>query len=691
MRPLEPDDILRLRQVTAVDITPNGTLLAFVIREPDPSRDSYSSSIWLAETATMETRRITWGPFEDRAPCWSPDGSLLAFTSDRSTPGAQNLFVVDVDRPDELVQLTTFEEDVVTSLVYPVTESIAWSPDGGTICFAARDPSIGLRESRVSVFESRRYKSAEYGWLDGRRWHLWLVSAKGGPARRLTGGDCDDSQPAFSPDGSTIAFVSNRSSADAVGPGAVGGIWLTSVDGGSEPRLVAGGSGPTWAPSFSPNGSSVAYFGHRDPSAGYAKNIHIWTTDLDDGSVESDILADWDATAAAIVMSDVHHVFAPTPAVWMPDGQALYFLGTVRGSTNVYQVEVGTGLVGQSTFGDHEVIAASFDSSRSTFAALVSDERSPADVFLGSIGDRTLRRVSDVNSDLLAHIHRSTATKFSYVGQSGLDIEAFVLAPETTDEANVPPLVLEILPGAHFAHGHSFNFEYQMLAGAGYCVLHPNPPGAGSYGETFSMAGAGTIFSTGHLDLIAGCDALVAMGMADNGRLGITGDAAGGGMTNWTIGHSNRFKAAIARRSISDQISMFGTSDRGASASTMMLHDFGFADPYSQPDLYLRESPLAYVKEVTTPLLLIHSEGDMREPIGQAEEMYVALTYLGKRARLMVFHNNTHFLSRMGRPHDRRLFFAAIRDWFDAELASGGNDAPRSSGPTLPAARDQHP
>jgi dipeptidyl aminopeptidase/acylaminoacyl peptidase len=672
MRALEPEDVLRLRQVTAAELSPDGSRVAYVVRQPDADRNTYASSIWLLDPATGATQRITSGAHLDATPRWSPDGSWLAFTSDRGTPSAQNLFVVCVDNPDELIQLTAFEEDVVTSFVYPVTESIVWSPDGGSICFAARDPVDPTRERRASVFETPRYKSAEYGWLDGRRMHLWLAPTRGGAVGQLTAGDWDDSQPTFSPDGSQVAFVSNRSGGNTAGPGSAAGIWLVSVESPDQLRPVGGGAGPTWAPSFSPDGRTIAYFGHHDPSAGYAKNVRLWRASVVGASDELDLLADWDFTAAPIVMSDVHHVFAPSPAHWTSDGRRLFFLGSVRGTTNIFEVDVAEQRVRQLTHGDHEVISASFDQARVSFAALVSDERSPADVFVGRVEDPRLTRASDVNADVLADVFRSRATSLTYVGPSGQEIEAFVLIPHESVGTKNLPAVVEILPGTHFAHGHSFNFEYQMLAGAGFVVLHPNPPGAGSYGEAFSMAAPGTRFGEGHLDLIAGCDVLVASGLADGARLGITGDAAGGGMTNWTIGHSDRFKAAIARRSISDQISMFGTSDRGASASTMMLHDFDFLDPYSRPDVYLRESPMAYAANVTTPLLLIHSEGDMREPIGQAEEMYVALKYFQRRARLMVFHNSIHFLSRMGQPADRLLFFSAIRDWFETELGRMG-------------------
>jgi dipeptidyl aminopeptidase/acylaminoacyl peptidase len=172
-------------------------------------------------------------------------------------------------------------------------------------------------------------------------------------------------------------------------------------------------------------------------------------------------------------------------------------------------------------------------------------------------------------------------------------------------------------------------------------------------------------------DLIAAVDHVVEAGDADPKRLAVTGDAYGGIMVNWIIGHTNRFAAAAARRSASNYHSFFGTSDRGGSGDSMLQHQgFGGADPYTNPDAYLKRSPISYAHNIKTPLLLSCSEGDMREPLGQSEELFVALKYLGKSAKLVVFPTSVHFLSRRGRPRHRAHFFRSIVEWFDRHIGS---------------------
>jgi len=668
MRPLTPDDIYRLRLVTDVQLAPDGERVAFVVRISDPALDRDRSEVWLARSDGTEAGPLTSGPWQDGLPRWSPDGRRLSFTSDRGGP--RNLFLLDLSTGTGPLQLTRFADDVSHEMVYPVATSIAWSPDGTSICCVVKDAKPAGTEGPVAyAYESLRYKSAEEGWFDGRRRHLWIVPVDGGPPRQLTTGDGNDSQPTWWPDGRSIGFVSDRAIPDVRGY-ATKGIWRVMVDSTGAPcflTAVHGSVSP--APSISPDGRHIAYYGHDDPLAGYAKNLHLWIRPADGGTAPWDLLAGWDYEVGSIVMSDTHALLAPQPPAWSADGTTLLFQATVRGAANIYEAAIESGPPRAVTKGDHEVVTLSFDRHGHRFAAAIATAERTADVHLGD-RDGRLERITDLNRELWNEVATGTPDVVTVSVPNGLPVECWIFKPPDYRPDRRYPLILHILPGVHFAHGYSFNFEFHLLASHGYLVLLVNPRGAGSYGEGFKRAiGPFSWAAPTELDdLMAAVDEVIQRGWADSSRLGVTGDAHGGSMTNWIIGQTRRFRAAAARRSAVNCISFFGTSDRGGAGGTMMWHAFGGADPYGHPDRYVERSPLTHVHRIETPLLLIASEGDLREPVTQSEELYVALRYLGKPARLVVYPTRTHFLSRAGTPRQRASFFGEILEWFDRHL-----------------------
>ncbi len=652
MRPLTPDDLFGFRFITDAQLAPDSRRVAYVVKLADREKDGYRSAIWLVDANGGEPRQLTAGEREDRSPRWSPDGARLAFTSDRGPVpegkerAPRNLFVLDL-AGGEPRQLTRFESDV---------SDAAWSPDGARICLVAKRPS-DEPEPKIRVYEQLRYKFDEGGLWDGRRKHLWFVDVERAEVTQLTDGDWDDAQPAWSPDGARIAFTSNRT--EERDRNTIEDVWVVSVDLPGAPTRVTASDGPNADPSWSPDGTTIAWFGHRDPHAHHAKNIHLWT------SAAGDVLGSWDGTAGSVVITDMRSL-VPLPApAWSPDGATLYFIGSERGTAHLYAASSAGGAPRRVTDGEQQLVTASFDRARRRFAALIATATEPGDVYVGDVASGALRRLTNVNAALLDEAYVARPERIEFSGADGWRIEGWLLKPPGFDPLRRHPLVLEIHGGPHTAYGHSFFHEFQVLAGRGYLVLYVNPRGSHSYGERFVHACVGDWGGKDCEDLMAAVDHVVAMGFVDETRLAVTGGSYGGFMTNWVIGHTRRFAAAASARCVSNNLSFFGTSDIGWHFGE---YELGGANPYDDPERFLRFSPVSYVKNVTTPLLILHAENDYRCPIEQAEQFFAALRYLGKTARFVRYPKDTHDLTRGGTPSNRVHHMRSVVEWFDRYL-----------------------
>ena len=665
MRAIVPEDLFRFTFITDVQLSPDGELVAYVARSVDRERDRYRSAIWIVPSAGGAPRQLTRGDNEDLLPRWSPDGRHLAFVTDRGDipPGKEraprNLWIVDLalraEGPLPLGnerQRTRFDNDV---------KDASWSPDGRRIVIVARpNRPEGATEPTVRVYERLRYKSDEEGLLDLRRRHLWLLDATDGEPAQVTDGDWDDLEPSWSPKGDRIAFISNRS--DDRDRNTIRDVYVLDVAGGT-PRRLTGSDGPQEHPAFSPDGAAVAYFGHRDPRASNAVNHHVWIVPAAGGTPRA--LDEWDRTVGSVVITDMRGLVAlPNPA-WTADGARIYFVGSDSGTANVYAATTTGGPPQPVTRGEHQIVTASFDRERRRFAALVATATEPGDVYVGDAASGELRRLTRVNDAVLRDAYVARPERIRFQGADGLEIEGWMLKPERFDRRERYPLILQIHGGPHTAYGHSFFHEFQVLAGKGYVVLYTNPRGSQSYGERFAHACVGDWGGKDYEDLMAAVDHVTALGYVDPSRLGVTGGSYGGFMTNWIIGHTDRFAAAVSARSISNNMSSFGTSDIGWH---FWDYEMGDADPYADPARYLRFSPLSYVRNVRTPLLILHAENDHRCPIEQAEQFFAALQYLRRPARMIRYAKDSHELTRGGKPSHRAHHMASLVEWFDAHL-----------------------
>jgi dipeptidyl aminopeptidase/acylaminoacyl peptidase len=656
---MTPEDLYEFRFLADAQISPDGERVAYVVREIDRANNGYHSGIWLIPFAGGAPQRLTSGPGQDALPRWSPDGKTLAFVSDRAAFASsepkkrkpKNVYLLPLTG-GEARQLTTLEDDC---------GDIAWSPDGTRIAFTAKDPKPkdAPEEDGIRVYDRMRYKTDEGFLSDGRRRHVWIVDVPAGSARKLTDGDWDDAQPAWSRDGREIAFVSNRT--DARESNTVADIHIVAVDTGAV-RRVTDGVGSYGNPSFSDDGATIACYGVAKAVGSSAKNVHLWLWPARGGGAGKDLTEGWDRTVGSTVMSDMRSHMQTLPPTWSADRGRVIFVGSDQGTANVYSVAATGGDLRSETMGPHQVVSLSLAKDAKHYACVFSSATLPGDVAVGTLGQAP-RPITEINGEMLRSRFIVAPERVEFTGADGWKIEGWMLKPRGFDAAKKWPMVLEVHGGPHGAYGHGFFHEFQVLAGRGYAVLFTNPRGSHAYGETFSTACVGDWGGKDYDDLMAGVDHALSLGWIDEKHLYVTGGSYGGFMTNWIIGHTDRFTAAATQRSISNNVSAFGVSDIGWH---FWGYEMGEASPWKDPAKLVERSPLTYAPKVKTPLLILHAERDLRCPIEQAEQFFIALRLHGVETQFVRFPEDNHDLTRGGKPRNRVEHCRRIADWFDS-------------------------
>jgi dipeptidyl aminopeptidase/acylaminoacyl peptidase len=664
-RVMTPQEITRIRWVSDPQISPDGQRVAFVVTMLSEEKDQYLSHIWVVDTAGGEPRRFTTGPMRDMRPRWSPQGTHLAFVSERDAKSKAQLYVMPADG-GEPSRLTDFPNGV---------GNYVWSPDGSRLAFGSRvggwqepDSEEERRKSKPArVITTLKYKMNGEGFTYDRRPHLFVVSAAGGDPQQLTDGDFADTDPAWSPDGRYLAFVSARH-ADRDYDNAAD-IWIVPADGG-EPRRLTDTAGPVSLPAFSPDGRCIAYLGHRyRHDAG--RNKRVFTLPFAGGTPLC-LTATLDRTCAPF--------FASMGPQWSADGQWLTFAIEDQGDIPVYRVRADGSTAPERIIGGaRQVIGLSASRHGPWLAFTATDPVTPAEVFVCQADGTGEKQLTDLNRAWRAEVALSAPARLRYERQ-GQQLDCWVMKPLGFEPGKRYPALLNVHGGPHTQYGQYFFDEFQVYAGAGYVVIYTNPRGSQGYGEEYTRAVIGDWGGVDFADVMAGVDeALRRYDFIDPERLGVMGGSYGGFLTSWTVSHTTRFKAACSERAVNNTYTLFGTSDIGHSFSEAQS---GYL-PWENMAWYIEHSPLTYAKDITTPLLIMHSENDLRCPMEQAEQLFVALKKLRREVLLVRFPDEDHELSRAGKPRHRLERFRYILQWFDKYLQPAGTSAASRAGQTV--------
>jgi dipeptidyl aminopeptidase/acylaminoacyl peptidase len=530
-----------------------------------------------------------------------------------------------------------------------VSKNFEWSPDGTQIAYlGAEPPNPSPPTSDVMAFDRILYKTRT-SFSDNRRTHVWLVPVAGGEPRVLTPGDYDEHSISWSPDGTKIAFISSH--AEDPDDNYRDDLWTVDVASGVMTQLTET-LGTEFQPAWSPDGGFIAYRATTrsiNTKDSQAEDSQLWVIAAD-GFAASDLTGKLDRRVSEIA--------------WHPDSHQIYFTAGDRGVTAVYRVPAEGGAIERVTAGENQVRQYSIDGRGRTMAYVASDMTHPPEIWLADVDGNNARQLTNVHKSVLEQVLFQDAETFWFDSFDGTPIQGWLMQPVGFREGLSYPLVLYIHGGPHGMYGYGFSLRFQLLAAEGYAILFINPRGSSGYGQRFAD---GTLLNWGggdYKDLMAGVDhALVRYSWLDEDRLGVIGGSYGGYMTNWVITQTNRFKAAVTRASVSNLISFYGTS------LYQLLIEVEFnGRAYDNYPLLWQWSPLAHVKNVTTPTLFLHGVNDHDVPITQAEEMYIALRKLGVEATLVRYPGEGHGIRG---PQHQLDFNRRISDWFNRFLKQG--------------------
>ncbi len=664
-----PELYYQLVGVGEVAVSPGGDYVAFTVTTVVEEENRRHSEVWLQPLANGrpygDAFRVT-SPNEDSSgPRWSPDGSLLAFSSRRGEdpnpvwflrvngPGGEAFHIEGVDAP-------------------PV-----WSPDGSRIAFvkapdaaeAAEDEGPEARRGWIApdavsrtldaerfdgrVITSMRYKrdgrlTFQPHYLSSEKRQLWVVDADGGTPTALTRLDFDAGSPVWSEDGRIIFFTGDERQDDELNSENSGDIWAVDPRGGTVRRLTSN-PGTESAPVVSPDGGSIAFL--STPQLGGQTDLLL--ADIgSDGHFRGqprNLTADWD--------------LRPGPATWTPDGTAVLFSAGVGGNSHLFRVAPGQP-VEQVTRGSRRLSSFSFSPAGDFMAFTSTDPVTPPELYVGSPDGSTEQKASGFNDGWLSSVTLMPAEELTWTVEDGTEVEGWVVPPVGFRPGGSYPMVLKIHGGPHSAYGNTFFPTFHVLSAAGFFVLYTNPRGSSGYGHDFQYATRGEWGIVDREDYLAGVDAaLAAYPEIDPARLGVSGGSYGGFMTNWLTATTDRFHAAVTSRSITNWESWWGTSD----AQGLTEYEF-YGTPWEQRDLYRRLSPISYVENVTAPTLIIHSENDYRTPIGDGEQWFMSLMKLGVPVELVRYPRSSHGLSRTGEPWLLVDRLERLSSWFEHYL-----------------------
>lgn len=675
-RVMTPEDLYRLEAVTDPRISPDGERVVYVRQWVDRESEKRIGNLYVAATSGGGPRRFTVGDHADSAPRWAPDGASIAFLSTRGGGRAQ-LWRIPVDG-GEAERLTDVDGRI---------GGFAWSPDGRRIALQVRPLSEDERAAEKDPEAARKgplerhvtrmmYKSDGSGYVPAERWQIWLADARSGKTRVLVEGDFDAGGPAWSPDGRQLAYLANKRPDADLRP-QHSDLWLQPVDGG-EARMLETPEGGKSFPTFSPDGRRIAWLG-RKGILDWWRNTHVYEMALDGGRPPRDLMAGDDRSAALDVNNDVIGGPLVSAPRYTPAGDAILVQIGEQGRTELWRLPAGpaaeeaaTGAEAERILGGSGVVGCfDLDGAGERLAYFRGAMDEPGQIFTRRLAGGRPRRLSRVNR-WLSRLTLGGTEELWLEGEDGNRIHGWLLLPPEGAQGNAEeaapaapwPTIVYVHGGPWTQYGELMMQEFQCLAAAGFAVAFCNPRGGMGYGEAHGAAIQNAWGDRDFADVMAFTEAVAARPDVDAERVGIAGGSYGGYMVNWAIGHTDRFRAAVTQRSVSNLVSFWASSDVG----WLFTAPFDRKPPWEDLENLWRQSPIAHVAGASTPTLVIHSEQDLRCDKEQGVQLYWALRLLGVETELVLFPGESHGLSRAGRTDRRVARIGHIVRWFDRHL-----------------------
>ena len=648
-RAVRVGDMYRLRSVGAPEISPDGQWVAYTVTTLDSAKDKSNTDVWMTSWDGTQSIQLTSSPDAETTPRWSPDGKYVSFLSSREGGKGSQLWLLD-RRGGEAQRVTELKDGI---------DDYAWAPDSKRIALIMR-ASLDTADSanakpKPIVIDRYHFKDDDNGYLDSTRAHLYVFDIAAKKATLITPGTFEESRPAWSPDGQSIAFASTRP--QGVDPDRTNNsdIFVVEARAGATPLRLTTFDGPDDGPlSWSADGKTVAYLQGSEPRFVAYDEQQLAVVNASGGAPRL-LTASLDRPISSPQFS--------------ADGKSIVFLYADDRAQYVGRIAATGGAV-QPLLSGRRVASGLSLGKDGQIAVLAGTATQPGEIF--ALENGTLRQLSHHNDAWLAEVKLATVEDISFKTKDGNDAHGLLIKPADYAAGTKYPLLLRIHGGPSGQDQHSFSFERELLAANGYLVLNVNYRGSNGRGEAYQRAIYADWGNKEVVDLLAGVDYVVASGIADADRLGIGGWSYGGILTDYTTATTTRFKVAISGAGSALQSSMYGVDEY------VFQYDTELGPPWKSQDLWIKLSyPFYHADRITTPTLYMGGDKDFNVPVVGGEQMYQALRTLNVPTQLIIYPDQHHGLTRPSFNYDRLSRYVA---WYDKFLKS----APVQAGTVRP-------
>lgn len=640
-RTLQPSDVYRMQDISGIQVSPDGKWIAYVLSTVDSSKDKRTTDVWMVSWDGTESVQLTNTPANEGSPKWSPDGKYLSFISSRSSGNDKDeeggqLWLLD-RRGGEGKKLTNIKGEI---------DDYSWSPDGKKILFAIKEKdqsdTAKTKTKNPYVIDRYHFKQDYQGYLDTRKTHLYLFDIANKKLDTLTTGKYDEGNAAWSPDGSQIAFVSNRTEDPDKNDN--DDIYVMDARPGAQMKQLTTWTGSDNSPQWSPDGKWIAYLqsSSNDNFTMYGQPILAVVSK--DGGQPKLISQSADRPVRNIK--------------WSNDGNSIIALLEDDRQSNIVSFNVNNGSKSNITSGNRNFVVAEKNPATNAWAALMSDPETPTEIY--AVENNNVRRLTHVQDSFLAPIKLATVVPFQSKSKDGTIISGLLYLPPNATANTKLPLILFIHGGPVGQDSYRFDLDRQMYAASGYAVAAVNYRGSSGRGLQFTKAIYGDWGNKEVMDVVGAADYLIDKGIVDGNRMGIAGWSYGGITTNYTIATTPRFKAAVSGAGSSLQLSMYGVDQY------VTQYETEIGAPWKNPDKWIALSyPFFHADKIKTPTLFMASQNDFNVPVAGAEQMYQALRSLGVPTELVIYPQQNHGLSVPSYIKDR---FERHIAWFNKYL-----------------------
>ena len=660
----QANDLYRMQLIQDASISPNGNqVICTVLRVREKDQKKFSN-LYLIDTQSAKETIFTTGDQNDSSPQWSPDGETIAFVSNRDNEKQTQIYLIST-KGGEAQKLTNMDGEFL---------NFSWAPDGKKIIceFRKKDPQVFEREkdegkNKLGIVSRQTtrvfYRLDGYGWYPEDRRHLWEINPKSGKAKQLTNHPIYDDFGAFwTPDSTEIGYFSNQTPDPDLQPDRID-LFVYNLKSGKFKKLETP-IGPKNNGSFSPDGKWIVYIAQIGEGEGW-RNQNIWLIPNDGSQPAKNLTEKYDLQVSGSTLNDN----GPAPLVspiWSNDSEWIYFQVAKHGNTQLLKINIKTkellpvidkvGVVGKPTF----------DKLQKQLAFIFGQPKNLPQIYIHKVDQPDqISQLSKFNDDWFPKLELGELEEVWFKGSDGNDLQGWILKPPGFDPKKKYPSIMEIHGGPITQYGNFYMHEFYFLAAKGFVVYFANPRGGTGYGEEHTKAIHGGKWGTkDYEDLICWADYMEKLPYIDPEKMGVTGGSYGGYMTLWIIGQTQRFKAGVAQRSVSNLISMWGSSDFNWAFQEI----FGNQAPYENLEILWQNSPMKHIGAAKTATLIIHSEHDFRCPLEQGQQAFVALKKLGIDTKFVVFPDESHGLSRGGRTDRRIVRLNEIAGWFEKYL-----------------------